>query len=67
LLKAAGLPQLITESPQAFRQLAIDLGNNPTAIAALRAQLETSRTTCALFDTPRFVRNLESLLYSVRP
>jgi protein O-GlcNAc transferase len=60
LLRAAGLPELVTDSAQAFVELAVELGNDRSRLAALRAQLEASRNTCALFDTPRFVRNLEA-------
>ena len=54
-------PELVTLNSEAFRHLCIALGNDPARTAALRSRLETSRATCALFDTPRFVRNLESL------
>jgi len=35
------------------------LAKAPEKLAALRARLAAGRDTCALFDSPRFVRNLE--------
>ena len=60
LLRAAGCPGLITTSAAEFRERAIALGNNPSQITALRKQLEQSRDSCSLFDTPRFARDLEA-------
>ena len=59
LLKAAGLPDLIAESMTQYEQAAFRLANSPPAIAALRARLESGRTTSPLFDTPRFTRTME--------
>jgi protein O-GlcNAc transferase len=60
LVRAAGLPQLVTNSAASFTELAVELGNDRARTAALRAQLEATRDSCALFDTPRFVRNVEA-------
>jgi protein O-GlcNAc transferase len=60
LLRAAGMPELVTTNAEEFRGLAIELGTDVARRTALRTRLLASRTTCALFDTPRFVRNLEA-------
>ena len=60
LLRCLGLPELITETPEAYAALAISLAEDPARLHAIRRKLERSRLTSPLFDTPRFTRNLES-------
>jgi len=43
-----------------YEALAIRLASAPAELAALRTRLAGARERCALFDTPRFVRHLES-------
>ncbi|MEA2823677.1 MAG: hypothetical protein QOF03_159 [Alphaproteobacteria bacterium] len=62
LLSAAGLPDLIVDSLDAYESLALDLARNPAALAALKEKLRQGRDSCALFDTARFTRNLEVVL-----
>lgn len=59
ILHAAGLPELVTGSLADCEALAIELANSPAQLAALHARLAANRDSCALFDSPRFVRNLE--------
>jgi len=59
LLHAAGLPELATDSPAEYERLALSLARDKVALAALKAKLDHNRSTCALFDTARFTRNLE--------
>jgi len=59
-LNAAGLPELIALSLEAYEALALKLAREPQALAALRAKLERNRATCALFDTTGYTRNLEA-------
>ncbi len=59
-LKAIGLPELITHTPEEYEQLAIYLATHPDERRAIGQRLEKNRLTEPLFDTPRFVRNLES-------
>jgi predicted O-linked N-acetylglucosamine transferase (SPINDLY family) len=59
LLTAAGLPELITYNLADYEALALALANDPARCAALRATLGTVRESGVLFDTPRFVRDLE--------
>ena len=59
LLTAAGLPELIASDFDRYEQLALQLAREPAKLVALCAKMAARRTTCPLFDTPRFVRNLE--------
>jgi predicted O-linked N-acetylglucosamine transferase (SPINDLY family) len=59
-LTAAGLPELIVSSLDAYEVLASKLAREPQTLAALRAKLRNARGRCALFDTARFTRNLEA-------
>jgi predicted O-linked N-acetylglucosamine transferase (SPINDLY family) len=65
LLRAVDLAQLITDDFAAYEEKAVELANQPHRIAAMKRQLVANRLTCALFDSPRFVRNLESVLQQV--
>ena len=56
---AAGLPELITYDLQAYQDKAVELATTPGACLRLREHLEMERANGVLFDTPRFVRNLE--------
>lgn len=60
LLTAAGLPELITYNLAAYEALALALANDPARCAALRATLGAVRESGVLFDTPQFVRDLET-------
>jgi predicted O-linked N-acetylglucosamine transferase (SPINDLY family) len=60
LLSAAGLPELIAQTPAEYEAIALSLARNASALAAVRAKLARNRKTQALFDTARFTRNLET-------
>jgi len=60
LLKAAGLPELVTDDAAAFEALAVKLAKDPAALEKLRGKLAKNRDSCALFDTQTLTRNLES-------
>jgi predicted O-linked N-acetylglucosamine transferase (SPINDLY family) len=60
LLSAAGLPELVTESMDDYRALAVQLARDKDRLAALRQRLADNRLTCPLFDTDRFRRHIES-------
>jgi protein O-GlcNAc transferase len=59
VLTAAGLPELITTSLEAYESLALRLATEPGLLAGLRQKLTRNRSTVPLFDTARFTRNLE--------
>jgi protein O-GlcNAc transferase len=60
LLKAAGLPELITYNLEDYERVALDLALRPERLAALRARLAADRGSCALFATARYCRHLEA-------
>jgi predicted O-linked N-acetylglucosamine transferase (SPINDLY family) len=60
LLTSLDLTDLITKTPEEYHALAIHLAQNPDELQALRQKLEENRLKAPLFDTPRFVKNLES-------
>lgn len=61
LLRAVGLPQLIAANESAYCDQAIELGRSDEKRRLLRDELNEKRLTSALFDSPRFAKNLESL------
>jgi predicted O-linked N-acetylglucosamine transferase (SPINDLY family) len=60
LLHAVGLPELVTESLDAYEREALALAAEPQRLAALRARLASNRDRCPLFDTDRFRRDVEA-------
>ena len=58
-LMAIGLPELITHTIEEYESLALSLANNPDQLQAIRKKLAKNRLVEPLFDTPRFVQNLE--------
>ena len=62
LLTAAKMESLITYNLKDYEQKAVALANDPAEMARLRAHLQAVRSEGVLFDTSRFVRNLEERL-----
>ncbi|MEI7516548.1 MAG: tetratricopeptide repeat protein [Betaproteobacteria bacterium] len=60
LLTAAGCPELITVDLASYEEKAVGLATDAAAISEFKSRLEDVRTSGVLFDTPRFVRTLES-------
>jgi len=60
LLKAMGLPELITTTLAEYEARARFLAGHPEELPRLRAKLAANRLTTPLFDTPRFTRHVES-------
>jgi predicted O-linked N-acetylglucosamine transferase (SPINDLY family) len=60
LLQAIGLPELITSTPDAYRDLAIELASDPQKLAAIKDKLASNRLTKPLFDTRLFTRRIEA-------
>jgi len=60
LLHAAGLPELIAGSAEAYEALALDLATHPDRLAATRTRLAAQRLSCPLFDSALFTRRLEA-------
>ncbi|MDO9710126.1 O-linked N-acetylglucosamine transferase, SPINDLY family protein [Paracraurococcus lichenis] len=61
LVRAAGLPEMVCDTPEDYVRRAVDLGQDRTRLAPLRARLVAGRRGSLLFDTPRLVRSLEDL------
>jgi len=57
LLAAAGLPELVTQSRDAFEALAVQLASKPERLAAVKKRLTHD---CPLFDTDLFRRRIEA-------
>jgi predicted O-linked N-acetylglucosamine transferase (SPINDLY family) len=60
LLKAIGLPELITHSPEEYEALAIELALNQEKLQSIREKLARNRLTTPLFDTPLYTKHLEA-------
>ena len=59
MLEAVGLPEMVIPDLETYERRAIDLALNPPLLQAVRRQLRSGRESYPLFDTPRFVGNLE--------
>ncbi len=59
---AVGLPELVTDSLDAYETLGLALARDPARLLALRRRLEAGRAAAPLFDTPRYVRHFEAAL-----
>jgi predicted O-linked N-acetylglucosamine transferase (SPINDLY family) len=59
LLKAVGLPELISTSLGDYEELALRLATDPPGLARVKAKLANNLATAPLFDTDRFRRNIE--------
>ena len=65
LLRAIGLPELVTETQLEYEALAIELANNSAKLQGIKDKLEKNRLTTPLFDTQRFTKNLESAFFAM--
>jgi predicted O-linked N-acetylglucosamine transferase (SPINDLY family) len=59
LLKAAGMPELVTTNLNEYEALALRLATDPTQLDALRERLEKTRLDSPLFDTRRYRTHIE--------
>jgi protein O-GlcNAc transferase len=59
ILKAAGLQELVCEDLMSYENLAVELAVNADRYIAIRSSLEEGRESLPLFDTERWVSNLE--------
>ena len=60
LLRAIGLPDLITTNLADYEALALKLASTPDLLAEINSRLARNRSTHPLFDMDRFSRHLES-------
>lgn len=66
LLHAIGLPDMVTDTLEAYDALALRLAREPKALAEIRQRLEQNRLTYPLFDTERFARHIERAYETMR-
>lgn len=59
ILSAAGLPELVAESPEQYLSIAADLAASPPRLEALRASLRGRMRQSPLMDAPRFAAGIE--------
>jgi predicted O-linked N-acetylglucosamine transferase (SPINDLY family) len=60
MLLAAGLPELVTHSIEEYERLAIQLAREAGLLTGIRRRLVQARSSSALFDGERTVRELET-------
>ena len=60
LLTAAGLPELVADTPQAYERLALTLATDPAKLAAYKEKLAAARHSAPLFRSAAFARQLEN-------
>jgi predicted O-linked N-acetylglucosamine transferase (SPINDLY family) len=60
LLHVIGLPELVTDTRQAYEDVAVDLATNADKLTRIRSALAANRSTSPLFDAERFARKLEA-------
>jgi len=61
LVRAAGIPEMICESPAEFVEKAVHYGRDRRLLEPLRERLRAGRDSSLLFDMPNLVRQLEGL------
>jgi len=62
VLSAAGLADLICPTMEDYEELAVELGMRRGRLGAMKEKLWQDRKRLPLFDTERFVRNLENAI-----
>jgi len=60
LLRAVGLPELVTTSLADYETTALALAREPQKLAALKEKLARNLPSAPLFDTARYTRDLEA-------
>lgn len=65
LLQAVGLPELIADDARDYVERAVQLAHAPDSLQALRQRLQHERSTCRLFDSLSFTRDLEGAIARV--
>jgi predicted O-linked N-acetylglucosamine transferase (SPINDLY family) len=60
LLNAIDMPELVTTTPEAYEQMAIELATHPQKLAEIKQRLAHNRLTTPLFDTKLFTQHIEA-------
>ena len=58
-LRGIEVPELITRTPQAYQELAIELAHSPEKLKQLKDKVQGNRLTTALFDPVGNTRHIE--------
>lgn len=61
LLHAVGLPELVTESPEAYEASALKLASDRQQLQSIRQRLVKHKANHPLFDTRRLARDIETI------
>ena len=59
IVNSVGIQELITNSPEEYESLAIELATNPDKLKIIKKKLKVNLSLTPLFDTKLFTRNLE--------
>ncbi|MEO5330632.1 MAG: hypothetical protein H7839_01305 [Magnetococcus sp. YQC-5] len=65
LVRAAGLAELVCDTPEAYVTRAVELGRNRELLRVYRQRLLVQRDSCVLFDTPSLTTHLEGLYHQM--
>ncbi len=65
MLLASGMPELVAESLQDYEVKALEIYKKPAMLAGMREKIQLSRSSSALFDTERYVEQLEALYFKM--
>jgi predicted O-linked N-acetylglucosamine transferase (SPINDLY family) len=60
LLRAMGMPDLVTEDIDAYERLAMRVATEPSVLRELNQRLQQNRNSQPLFDTDRYRRHIEA-------
>jgi protein O-GlcNAc transferase len=60
LLRAVGLPELVTRDLAEYERLALELATQPTVLAGIRSRLARNLPASPLFDAERYRKNIEA-------
>jgi predicted O-linked N-acetylglucosamine transferase (SPINDLY family) len=60
LLHAVDLPEMVTDSLEAYEARAVELATHPTMLRGIRERLQAGLPTARLFDSDRFRRHIEA-------
>jgi protein O-GlcNAc transferase len=66
LLRAIGMPEMVTDSMADYEALAAKLAGDPELMASIRMKLARNRLSQPLFDTALFTRHLEAAYVAAR-
>jgi predicted O-linked N-acetylglucosamine transferase (SPINDLY family) len=59
-LRGIEVPELITKTPEEYKELAIELAHNPDKLKLLREKIQRNRLTTSLFDPVANTRHIEN-------